>query len=305
MRKRTLTAILLTCALLASLLSGCGASTDKFAGNADGNFSADMAPEMDMGIVTDTPSAGAPETPLTENRKLIRTVYMDAESEDMDALLPALEEKLVLLGGYVEAREVYSNSETPSQWRRASLTLRVPSDKADQFLTQVEAQSNVTSINETLDDVTLDYVATESRVKALEAEQERLLELMEQAETLSDLLEIEARLTDVRYELELVTSQLRVFDNQIDYTAIHLSIWQVTQLTPTEKQTVWQRIGSGFMETLHNTGTALSNIFIWLVTSSPVLVLLAIPVVVVILLIRKRRNKKRGPKPPVSDTAAE
>lgn len=301
MRKRTLTATLLICALLASLLSGCSASTDKFAGNT----SVDKAPEMDMGIVTDTPSAGAPETSLTENRKLIRTVYMDAECEDMETLLPALEEKLVLLGGYVEAREVYSNSETPSQWRRANLTLRVPSDKADQFLTQVEAQSNVTSINETLDDVTLDYVATESRVEALEAEQDRLLELMEQAETLSDLLEIEARLTDVRYELELVTSQLRVFDNQIDYTTIHLSIWQVTQLTPTQKQTVWQRIGNGFMDTLRNTGTALSNIFVWLITSSPVLVLLAIPVVIIVLLVRKHRNKKRGPKPPISDTSTE
>jgi len=299
MQKRTLAAILFICALLASLLSGCGASTDEFAGNSG----ADKAPEMDMGIVTDSSSVGSSETSLTENRKMIRTVYLDAESEDMDTLLPALEEKLALLGGYVEAREVYSNSETPSQWRRANLTLRIPSDKADQFLTHVEAQSNVTSINETLDDVTLDYVATESRVKALETEQERLLELMDKAETLSDLLEIEARLTDVRYELETVASQLRVLDNQIDYTTIYLSIWQVTQLTPTEKQSVWQRISTGFMDTLRSTGTALSNIFVWLIVSSPALVILAIPVVVIVLLIRKRRNKKRGSKPPVSDSS--
>ena len=66
------------------------------------------------------------------------------------------------------------------------------------------------------ENVTLQYVSTESRVKALETEQTRLLELLENAETMEDLLTIEARLTDVRWELENYASQLRVLDNQVN-----------------------------------------------------------------------------------------
>ena len=51
---------------------------------------------------------------------------------------------------------------------------------------------NVTQKNESVEDVTLQYVDVESRKKALETEQERLMELLSSAENMEDLLAIES-----------------------------------------------------------------------------------------------------------------
>ena len=65
-----------------------------------------------------------------------------------------------------------------------------------------------------MDDVTLRYVDVDSHKKALETEQERLLALLEKAENVEDIITIENRLSDVRYELENYESQIRLLDNQ-------------------------------------------------------------------------------------------
>jgi len=131
-------------------------------------------------------------------------------------------------------------------------------------------------------------------MKALQTEEERLLELMARAETLEDLLTVETRLTDVRTELEQVTSALRVFDNQVDYATIRLSIDEVKEFTEvTEPETVWQRISAGFTESLEGVGSFLEDLFVFLVVSVPYLVLIAVIPVGIVLIIRLSGRKKR------------
>lgn len=283
--------------MIAAMLWGCGAQKSESSGAFDSYDTPQAADKEYLSDSIEAPEAslstGTTATPTPIDRKLIRTVYIDAETQDMDALLPELDAQLNALGGYIESRELYNGSSDTRQWRNAHMTIRVPAEKADTFLSHVEGSTNVTSLTEDLDDVTLQYVATESRVLALETEQERLLELMEQAETMSDLLEIEARLTDVRYELETVASQLRLMDNQINYATIHLSLSQVTELTITDEQTVWQRIAAGFMNTLKGTGDALVNILVFLIVASPVLVLIAVAVAVIVVIAKASKKKRR------------
>ena len=229
------------------------------------------------------------------NRKLIRTFDMQIETKEFDAVLSGIQTKVQELGGYIEQQELYNGSSYSSyRHRSANLTVRIPAEKLDSFIGQVKDVSNVVSYNESQDDVTLTYVSTESRIKALETEQERLLELLSKAENMSDLLEIEARLTDVRYELENVTSQLRVLANKVDYATVHLYISQVKVYTEVEEQTVWQRIGSGFKQNLRDIGEDMEDFFVWLVTYSPQLVLWAVIIAAVIVLLRRRSRKRKA-----------
>lgn len=304
MKNKKLQTVILLLSIL-SLLWGCGASS---AGDKDvyyryegeslkGDSMSAMVPNADYSkpaAGTSNADSGTPSSVLPEGRKLIRRVNIDAQTKNMDTLLPEIEQQVGSLGGYLENREMYSGSNASSQWRTARLTIRIPSDKADQFLDNLGNAANVVSLNETLTDVTLDYVATESRIKALRAEQDRLLELMGQAKTLSELLEVEARLTDVISELEAVESQLRLYDNMIDYTSIQLSIRQVTELsTPEDEMTLWQRISTGFMSTLTGLGDTLVDIFVWLIVSSPVLAVLAAVAFAVWQLVRFIRKRKQ------------
>mgnify|MGYP002226154573 CR=1 FL=1 len=85
--------------------------------------------------------------------------------------------------------------------------------------------------------MTLTYVDLQSHRDALQTEQERLLQLLEQAESIEDIITIEQRLSDVRYQLESMESQLRSYDNQVDYSTVYLYIDEVEVYTPVEEET--------------------------------------------------------------------
>ena len=289
--------------LVMSLLAGCGGSsmaTDSApAMKEEAAVEAPMAQApMLNGSISD-PGTGAGNSLADTEQKLIKTVRMDVETEDLENLLPQISGKISSLGGYVENQELYNGSAYSSyRHRSASLTVRIPAENLDGFVEDVKGVSNVVTYNESTENVTLQYVSTESRMKALEVEQERLLELLGKAENMADLLEIEARLTDVRYELENVTSQLRVLSNQVDYATIHLYISQVKVYTEVEEQTVWQRIGSGFKENLRSIGEDMTDFFVWLVTYSPQLIVWAVIIAAAVVILKKKWAKKKVSRAP-------
>lgn len=228
------------------------------------------------------------------NRKLIRNVSMNVETEQFDALIGQIEEKTKKLGGYIEDSYTYNGRSNWSGDRKnADLTIRIPSVKLDEFLSAVSEQSNVTSKNETVTDVTLQYVDLESHKKALEAEQERLLEMIEQAETVEDMITIESRLSEVRYQLESQESQLRTFDNQIQYSTVYLTIAEVEKYTPVAERTFFEKISDGFTDNLAGVIEDLVNFVIWFISSLPYLVVWGIIIAIAVKLIGKAiRDKK-------------
>ncbi len=295
--KRALS-ILLSILLLFSLLTGCGAGSETAADNSKIEYSYEMPAEA-VSDGSASLTSGSSLTAVSSDRKLIKTVHLTAETEDYDALLTGLDQQITELGGYVESRE------TDTYRRRScAMTVRVPADSLDGFVEHVSANANVTSSTETADDVTLEYVDTEAKVTALETEQERLLELLANAESLSDILEIEARLSDVTYELERYASQLRTLANQVDYATVYLNLYEVETLTPTEDPTVWQRITSGFAETLDDLGEGITDLFVWVVVNSPYLLVWAVVICLLVLVIRKisrKKPKKQAPPPPAAE----
>ena len=151
--------------------------------------------------------------------------------------------------------------------------------------------------------MTLTYVDTETRLKALETEQARLLELMEQAQTMSDLLEIEGRLTEVNYQLESVASQLKTLENQVSYATVHLYINEVQEYTPVAEKTTWQRITEGCVDSLEGIWDGAVEIFVWVLANSPYLVVFGAAGFGIGILLRKR--KKSVKKAPRKDEKAE
>ena len=317
MKMRKLLAILLACLLMAGMLAACGekaaapmengAAMDRFY-DSEMSMSPESAPNYgslsDGRVDMEKPEAGKNEsgstnTPVnSQNQKLIRTVRLNAETEDMDALLSQVEARINELGGYVEAREVHNGSMyNAKRYRSASLTIRIPAAQLDSFVSHVGEVANITNNTETTQDVTLQYVAIESRIRALETEQETLLELMKKADNMSDLLTIESRLTDVRYELENISSQLRVFDNKVNYGTIHLDISEVVEYSEPEPENGWQRMAKGFVKSLKGVGNGLKEFFIWLITAVPYLLLIGaigFGIFLIIFCSVRKKHKKRA-----------
>ena len=294
--------LLLSLALLAVLLTGCGSAGKSAASYDSGMVEYAVSDEAAMapaeGAAMKNSAADTGSTQLPQNRKWIVTVNLTAETDDLDALRSALDEKIAALNGYVEDQSVYNGSiyDSGRRYRSANLTVRIPADSIDAFLQDVGGLANIVRQNKSIEDVTLSYVATESRLKALETEEARLLELLSQAETMTDLLEIEARLSEVRSELENYASQKRLYDNQIDYATIYIAIEEVQEYTPTEEPSLWERIRDGFKDNLEGVGEGLLDVLVWFIVSIPTLVVLAVVVLILVLIVRRIRRRRMAKK---------
>ena len=247
---------LLLCAALLLGLAACGAKSEAtYSAGAVVEEAAPEAPAMMADNAASLKGTNSGSTALPEGRKWIITIDMNVETEDLDSLMTDLDQKIKALNGYVEDQNIHNGSSYASRrYRSANLTVRIPDEKVDQFTDEISGLANVVNQNLRREDITLKYVSTSSRVTALETEEARLLELLAKADNMTDLLEIEARLTDVRYELENHASQLRLYDNQIDYATIYLYIDEVQEYTPVEEPTFFERIKTTFSDSLEGLG---------------------------------------------------
>ncbi len=321
--------LLITAALAASLLAGCGSSKDMASGSVAQNTAAvaeapaeisneylydagygeyevaeeaaaeDMAAMPESGSVTEGKAEEVTADPRAD-RKLITTMNLSAETENFDSLMGNLEKQITDMGGYIESSnqwngrmDAYGNR---LENRNVYLVIRIPAEKLGSFVTMMEENSNITSKSQSVEDVTLAYVDLESHKKALLAEQERLLELMEMVETVEDLITVEDKLANVRYQLESMESQLRTYDNKINYSTVNLDLQEVQRLTPAEEPTVWGRIRSGFSENMYAAGQDIQNILIGIIIHIPYIliwiVILAVVLLIVFLLARHEKKKK-------------
>jgi len=247
------------------------------------------------------PAQIEPEAPAKNDhafRKLIKDANLTVETEEFDYLLTDIQSRVLVLGGYLEHFNSSNNSRfgfSGPQNRFASMTIRIPSAHYETFVNMVGEISNVLHRNESVRDVTLQYVDLESRKESLQVEFDRLLELLARAETIEDIIRLEQRLSEVRYNIEWLGSQLRTFDNLVSYSTVYLYIQEVTELTPIAELTFAEKISLGFNTTLKSIGRGFTNFVIWLAVNSPYLLIWVVILGSGFLIVRMivKRNKAK------------
>lgn len=302
-------AISLAAVLAAGSLAGCGQKISKQAGYDEGVYETTGYYNMEMETAYTADAApralsgsqkAADNQPLPQNRKWVITMSLTAETGDLDAALAAITARISEMEGYAESQSTSGGSAGSGRFRSANMTIRIPADRVDGFVEEVSGLTNLVSSSRNVRDITLSYSDTQGRVTALETEQARLLELMEQAENMSDLLEIEARLTEVRYQLENYTSTLRLYDNQVDYATVDLYISEVERYTPVEEEGFWKKVTSGLAESFVDLGKAIVSFISWIIINLPYLALVGLvgwgAAAFARKSIRKRRAKKEKSK---------
>ncbi|MCR5418476.1 MAG: DUF4349 domain-containing protein [Lachnospiraceae bacterium] len=304
-------------------LSGCGSSaaydaampeaaTDNYAGEmkskaAGESFAtyedAEYEPveeSANADVSTESASESVNENVAT-NRKLIKRVNITAETREFDKLTRFIEKRVEELGGYMENSDVYSGSTyNGGRVRSANYTARVPVARMNDLVEAVGENSNITNKSESAEDVTLSYVDNKSRKEALEVEMDRLMEILKQAEDVDTIIELERRITDVRYEIQNIESTLRTYDNLVDFATVNISVTEVEVYTPepVKKQSDWDRMVEGFLHSLKSVGRGILNFLIDIVIALPYLILWAIIILVGFLIVRKwwRGRDKRAAK---------
>lgn len=249
------------------------------------------------------------------NRKIIKTVNMYMETLEFDTLIASLTAKTNEFGGYVENSSVSGfgvNQKLGDEYaptRSAFVTVRVPTAKLDEFTTLIGTLGNVTQKDENSEDITLTYADTEARKAALTVEYERLMALLEKAESLEAVVALEARLSEVRYELDNLGSALRRYDSLVDYSTLHISVQEVRRLSPKQvvPKTIGERISTGFKETLLDIRDDAGDFAVWFVVNLPYLLIWAVIIAGIVFAIRrlvKKQKAKRAAQPTYYPPAA-
>ena len=303
--------------LVLTMLTGCGAAAkDSYdrapmenGMTASGSYWNDdgfMKAETEESIAMDSSSSSTLPTQdsITETttqggleqqtaRKLIRTVNMDVETLEFDSFTQFVENRVNEYGGYIESSSINGNRYYYDNNRYASLTIRIPEASLDSFVQVLGESATVTYKSERAEDITLQYVDTQSRIKTLQVEQEKLFELLEKADTLDAIIMLESRMSEVRYELENYTARLRVYDNQVSYSTIHLSINEVKRITAAQEETFSEKLQNGFMNSLYDIQDGFLDFVIWLVSNSIYLVFWGVIFLTVGIVIRKKFHKRK------------
>ena len=224
--------------------------------------------------------------------KIIYSCYAEIETLDFDGSLAALEQLIARHGGFLESSSVRGTDYTGEGRRRADYVVRIPRESFQTVTGSLSALGNVSYSSVRAENISASYYDTESRLAACRIEEERLLSMLEKAETVEDMLAIEDRLGDLRYEIESLSTSLLGWDSLINYSTIELQLQEVVEYTAPEELSYWQRLGRGFVRSLENVGEFFMDLFRFVVVNLPVLMLLGAAAAVVILLVRRRRRKK-------------
>ena len=294
--KRKVEAFLIA-VMLVMMTAGCGNSskmaveeraTVSSGAELDGEYSWDTDETADTSVT----SENGLEAQVENGRKLIRTVSLSLETKEFDSVLTNLSTKTTELGGYIETSSVNGNSYSHHSTRYASYVIRIPADKLNEFVEVVSELGNVTQKNESVEDVTLRYIDVESHKKALETEQERLLELLSKAENMEEILTIESKLSDIRYEIENYESQLKTMDNQIDYSTVSVYVDEVERVTDTGEKGFFEEIKERFGNSLYVVARGIRGLVIGILGSLPILIVCGGVIAVVVIVVRKILKKR-------------
>ncbi len=253
-----------------------------------GGSASAAAYSMDNGVAGEaglmSRSAGDSASRQLTGDKIIYSAYLTLESKDYDAARAALEAALAKAGGWTESS---SESNYTGDRRTLSLTLRVPAENYESFLTAAGETANLVSRSEQADDVTAQYTDIAGRIENLEGQRDRLRELQASAETLSDLLDIEAQLSDVQYQLESWQSQLNWYDSLIASCTVTVTLREVENYTTTDGNFL-EQLAAAFAAGWQNFTGMLAAVAVALASWWPAVVLTAAVIVTVVVLIRRR-----------------
>lgn len=313
--------ILAACGVLLAILLvlvGCGsrAANDSPGGAGYGSYNQKSESYKASETLFDTespmPSPGEPavgensSAALTTDRKLIQTAWMELESRDYPNALAGLEKMITEQGGYIESRSEQGGSLYSTRYnaRYAGITARIPAEKLETAMASAGELCNVVSRSTDVADVTESYTDTEARLKTLRLQEERLLAILSKATQLTDVLELESRLSDVRYQIESYEATLRNLDSRISYSTLHITLQEVVEysIINSPPQTLGQRLSDGFKDSMRMVKNSAESVLVWLVTFLPLVLLWAAVIAVVVWLVcrlvRRRRQAGKRQAPP-------
>lgn len=265
------------------LLIGCSNPSHRPSEYADMDK---MAASASNGVMESEIELGEP--PINHNQslsqqKIIKEGYISFESNDLLDTRQHVDSVLNHTGGYISSEREYTVSNRISQ----SLNVRVPIKRFDEFVEKL-SQGVGTFDDKSISsrDVTTEYIDVAARTKTKKELEQRYLALLQKAQSVSEILEIERELNTVRADIESMESRLRYLTDQTDYSTLEITYYK----NIAKKTAFSSKFSRGFVNGWNN----LIWFFVGVVNIWPFVVLVPLITVITLRWLRVRRAKHRN-----------
>lgn len=216
--------------------------------------------------------------PVIQERKIIKNADLQLQVDDYQQTVEAVKQQVISLGGYITNESVSAKDSQGSM--RGNLQIRMPYLQFETFLNGIEGLGKVQNRNIYTQDVTEEFVDVESRLKAMQTKEERLLAILQNTGKLADLLAVENELANTRAELESLQGRLRFLSNRVDYSTINFNIEQVVVPTQTIStgglQGVLMKTKEAFIKAINNILLDTGKLVVWIGSALPYLIILSV-----------------------------
>ncbi|MBQ7040220.1 MAG: DUF4349 domain-containing protein [Clostridia bacterium] len=222
------------------------------------------------------------------NRKIVKTATLSIKTKNYETFMNGVKQKIEQYGGYIEQSQEYNYDNASN--RNANMNVKIPADKLEKFVEELAAIGTITSKTIASNDITDSYIDVESRIKALETEEETLLGLLKKAESLTDVIELQERLSTVRADLERIKAQKQSYDGMVAYSGVTLDINEVERVVEGD-DTFFGEVKEKLMNNLYDLGDFFREFAINFIAALPYIAILGVVAVVVIVIVKKVRKR--------------
>lgn len=319
MRGRKSTLLMALFVLLAFALAGCGSgsapmdiaafdegrSPSKNTYDSGFDYPAEApAPEAaayDDDVEAEEEGAGNTGSLELREEKLVYSAYMSVETLEFEQSQSLLLELIAGQGGIIQSQNFYDDTSltrytSSNDYKRRNLTVvaRVPSANYDAFINAVGSIGYIRNSNSSVDNISQRYYDTQTRLKSLEVQEERLLDMMSRSTTVEEMIQVEAALSNVQYEIDSYSTQIQYMDRDVAYSTVTVQLNEVHEYSniPTHKLTFGERLADDLSGSWHFLLSTLEGVLTLVIYVLPFAVIL----VALFLLVRNWRNKRRGDK---------
>ena len=191
----------------------------------------------------------------------IYTANVSMQTRTFDESYALLESLVAQSGGYISSVDRsggYTTTAGNYISPHAYIVVRIPSENFNAFLNSNGQIGEITSMNTNEQDITNSYVDTKARLEALQAQKDQLMQFLEQAKTVTEMLEIQDRLYDVIYQIESYQQRLNSYDSQIQYSTIYINLSDVST-TAVIAPSFGQRVSEAFRNSWISVANILQN----------------------------------------------
>lgn len=290
MKKKGLILLLAVCFLF--LYTACASAPMSLSDSkeSDNGFHENEAPKdpsggEDYDIDSDTGLVEA-----QENAKLIKQGTIAVETQDFSSTISYIEALATELGGYLEQSSKWGKAGS----QRAEYTVRVPQEQFEPFFQTVEGNSHIVSSNRYIENVSEAYSDIELHLETLRTKHARLIDLLDKAENMENIIALENELSNTQYEIDRLSGQLRSYDRLVDFSTITLTVTETETLSAVSEGTgLGAQLKTAAQNGLNWAASLIKGLLIALVTLWPLLLFAAVVLLVILLLVSRQKKKRK------------